>query len=56
MAKQWLKINNQTARFGGGRTKKQGCVYLNDYDELRVVDLRGATELFQISPYAQQLD
>ncbi|KAI6313641.1 hypothetical protein MCOR30_010221 [Pyricularia oryzae] len=57
MAKQWLEMNNQVAALGGtGHTKKQACVYLDDHDELRVVDLRGATELLQTSPYAQLLD
>ncbi|KAI6314686.1 hypothetical protein MCOR29_007289 [Pyricularia oryzae] len=45
---------NQSAN--SENSKKQACVFFDGHDNLKVVDLRGTSDILQTSPYAQQLD
>ncbi|KLU86149.1 hypothetical protein MAPG_05168 [Magnaporthiopsis poae ATCC 64411] len=52
VAKQWLKMETEVNSHRG----MKACVFVNDKDELHVVDLKGHTEPLQTSPFYHQLD
>lgn len=53
VAQRWLEMNQSA---NSENSKKQACVFFDGHDNLKVVDLRGTSDILQTSPYAQQLD
>lgn len=52
VARQWLKMESEVNSHRG----RKACVFVNDKDELHVVDLKGHTEPLQTSPFYHHLD
>ncbi|EJT69150.1 hypothetical protein GGTG_13259 [Gaeumannomyces tritici R3-111a-1] len=52
VAQKWLKMESEINSYRGIKA----CVFVNDKDELQVVDLKGHTEPLLISPFYRQLD
>ncbi|EJT76895.1 hypothetical protein GGTG_06809 [Gaeumannomyces tritici R3-111a-1] len=52
VAQKWLKMESEVNSYRG----MKACVFVNDKDELQVVDLKGYTEPLLISPFYRQLD
>ncbi|KAL8375542.1 hypothetical protein RB599_002029 [Gaeumannomyces hyphopodioides] len=52
VAQKWLEMESKVSSYRGIKA----CVFVNDKDELQVVDLKGHTEPLLISPFYRQLD
>ncbi|KAI6256631.1 hypothetical protein MCOR07_004341 [Pyricularia oryzae] len=53
IAQRWLEMNQSA---NSENSKKQACVFFDGHDNLKVVNLRGTSDIFQTFPYAQQFD